>query len=128
MSGEMFGKLRNIIINTFMKRHSYKKILGIVLWLIILVHFLKDITQDILGISTVLDSLGNIEEDITSFPTWLEYLYHWAMVNTVIGELTLIFLIPKYIFKSIGNTEKLLIYGIIIYIPVMFTVTFLLSQ
>lgn len=106
---------------------KYKKIILGCIFFIVLVHFLKDITQDLIGVSTVLDNLGNIEEDITAFPLWLEYLYHWAMVNTVIGEAVLIVLIPKYIFNVIIPLEKRLIIGFLTYIPVMFLIAYLLS-
>ena len=102
-----------------------KKLLLLAIWIIMLIHFLKDMTQDILGIPSVLDLFGNIQENTSTFPIWLEYLYHWAMVNTFIGELILIFLIPKYIFKTINRLEKLLIIGFIFYIPLIFLLAFL---
>lgn len=108
-------------------KNKYTRILLLIVWIIVLVHFLKDVTQDLFGLATILDNLGNIEEDISSFPLWLEYLYHWAMVNTVIGEIILIVLIPKYIFKAISSLEKRLIIGFLIYIPVMFFIAYLLS-
>lgn len=108
-------------------KNKYTRILLLIVWIIVLVHFLKDVTQDLFGLVTILDNLGNIEEDISSFPLWLEYLYHWAMVNTVIGEIILIMLIPKYIFKAISSLEKRLIIGFLIYIPVMFFIAYLLS-
>lgn len=108
-------------------KNKYTRILLLIVWIIVLVHFLKDVTQDLFGLATILDNLGNIEEDISSFPLWLEYLYHWAMVNTVIGEIILIMLIPKYIFKAISSLEKRLIIGFLIYIPVMFFIAYLLS-
>jgi len=103
------------------------KILLLLAWIIVVVHLIKDITQDLLGISSVLDNLGNIEEDTSSFPLWLEYLYHWAMINTVIGEAILIYLIPKYIFKSVTKLERILIIVFLIYIPFMFFIAYLLS-
>ncbi|HQG58153.1 MAG TPA: hypothetical protein PLX79_04260 [Candidatus Dojkabacteria bacterium] len=36
------------------------KILLLLAWIIVVVHLIKDITQDLLGISSVLDYLGNI--------------------------------------------------------------------
>lgn len=108
-------------------QHNYKKIILTLLGSIFLIHLFKDITQDLLGVKTALDNLGNIEEDISNFPLWLEYLYHWAMINTVIGELILSFLIPKYVFKTINSFEKRLIIGSLIYIPMMFFIAFLLS-
>jgi len=106
---------------------KHKKILLGFIFFVVLIHFLKDITQDLFGISTILDNLGNIEEDISAFPLWLEYFYHWTMVNTVIGEIVLLVLIPKYIFRSISVFEKRLIIGFLLYIPSMFFVAFLLS-
>ncbi|MEI7578674.1 MAG: hypothetical protein WCJ58_01385 [bacterium] len=106
---------------------NFKKYIATFLFIIILIHFLKDITQDILGIATPLDALGDIQENITQFPTWLAWLWYWAMVNTFFGEFILILLIPKYLFNTIGRTEKFLIVGLLVYIPIMFLCAYFLS-
>lgn len=113
--------------NTWKTKSKHIKVLLSLVWVLAVVHFLKDLSQDLLGITTVLDNLGDIKEDISSFPLWLEHLYHWAMVNTVIGEVILVVLIPKYIFRTINILEKRLIIGFLLYIPVMFFIAFLLS-
>ncbi len=106
---------------------SVKKWIFISIWLVMLIHFLKDITQDILGIATPLDKLGDIQENISRFPMWFEWFWHWAMVSTFIGEFILILLLPKYIFRLISKTEKYVIIGFLIYIPLMFLWAYLLS-
>jgi len=109
-----------------MKLTSKRIIVSIIL-IITTIHFLKDITQDILGIETSLDKLGDIQENINQFPMWFEWFWHWAMVNTFIGEFVLIILLPKYILKSISKTEKYIIIGFLIYIPLMFLWAYILS-
>lgn len=111
-----------------MKNQSkINKLIASTILAIVVTHFLKDITQDILGIATPLDNLGDIQEKISQFPMWFEWFWHWAMVNTFIGELVVIILLPKYIFKSISKTEKYIIIGFLIYIPLMFLWAYLLS-
>jgi len=109
-----------------MKLTSKRIIVSIIL-IITTIHFLKDITQDILGIETSLDKLDDIQENINQFPMWFEWFWHWAMVNTFIGEFVLIILLPKYILKSISKTEKYIIIGFLIYIPIMFLWAYILS-
>lgn len=111
------------MINTNKK---YSLLLGII-WILILLHFLKDLTQDIFEINTILDTLGNITEDLSKFPEWLIWLYHWAMVNTVLCEMYLIYIIPKYFLRKISLLEMKIMWGSIIYVPIMFLLAFLLS-
>ncbi len=104
-----------------------KKAVAVIILVVVSIHFLKDITQDILGTTTPLDRLGDIQENISQFPMWFEWFWHWAMVNTVIGELILVILLPRYLFKSIGKVEKYIIIGSLVYIPIMFLLAYFLS-
>lgn len=104
-----------------------KNIILIVVFVILLIHFLKDVTQDILNVNSSLDRLGDIQEDISNFPTWLKWLYYWAMVNTFLWEAVLLALIPKKLWgKSKKNEDNIIIFGII-YIIIMFVIAFFLS-
>ena len=49
------------------------------LFLFVLIHFLKDITQDILGIKTPLDVFGDIKEDLSGQPTIIQNLYFYGL-------------------------------------------------
>ena len=48
------------------------------LYIFILVHFLKDITQDILKISTPLDLFGDVKEDISFLSTTPDNFLLWS--------------------------------------------------
>lgn len=52
----------------------WRKILPVI-FILVLVHFLKDITQDILHIATQLDRLGDVKEDLSGFPPVIQTLY-----------------------------------------------------
>ncbi|MCA9368727.1 MAG: hypothetical protein H6773_00645 [Pseudomonadales bacterium] len=54
---------------------------------VLLFHFIKDITQDVLGITTPLDTIGNIVEDTLTLPEWLIYIYHWGWINAIFFQL-----------------------------------------
>lgn len=59
-----------------------------------LIHLLKDITQDILKIPTWLDVLGDVKEDISSFPLLFQKLFFILGICSVAGEVFLLTAIP----------------------------------
>ncbi|KKR05692.1 MAG: hypothetical protein UT34_C0002G0199 [candidate division WS6 bacterium GW2011_GWF2_39_15] len=111
-----------------MKRLIWKTFLTVV-FLLVGIHFVKDITQDILSLDTFLNKFGDINENITKFPEWLVWFYHWAMVNTFFGEILILLCIPKsYMRKKFEwKREEKIIVGTLLYIVVMFTVAYFLS-
>ncbi len=96
-------------------------------FVLVCLHFLKDITQDILSVPTVLDNLGNIEENINYFPMWLTWLYHWAWVNAFFAELAIILLIPLKFKETSFNKKDLLIVVCLSYILVMTAIAYFLQ-
>ena len=70
------------------------KIFTLTISVVLFIHFLKDITQDLLGINTLLDVMGNIQEDTTRLPSFLTPIY-WLLwiiatiAQPIIGYLTL---------------------------------------
>jgi|GEM_PF-3829127 membrane-associated PAP2 superfamily phosphatase len=70
------------------------KIFTLTISVVLFVHFLKDITQDLLGINTLFDVMGNIQEDATRLPMFLTPVY-WLLwiiatiAQPIIGYLTL---------------------------------------
>jgi hypothetical protein len=77
-----------------------------VIFIFVLLHFLKDITQDILQIKTSLDTLGNVCEDLSGFSTPDKMLWIWAGVNSFFTELFLLISIPIILRKkSFGKLE-----------------------
>lgn len=66
------------------------------IFLFVFVHFLKDVTQDILQIVTPLDLLGDVKEDISFLPTPIRSVYVYGLGGlSVIVELFLLVVIPK---------------------------------
>lgn len=77
-----------------------KKFLA-VLWLIVLIHFLKDITQDVLQVSTTLDMFGDIKENLEWLPAWAQNIYLYVFgVLSILAELTLLITIPVSLLKK----------------------------
>ncbi len=75
----------------------------IFLWTIfvfVAVHFLKDITQDILKIPTILDLLGNANEDISSFPKAIQDIFVEIGYVSFLAEIFLIISIPFVLKKK----------------------------
>ena len=67
------------------------------LWIILVLvatHFLKDVTQDILKIPTVLDLLGNANEDISSFPKVVQLVFIGIGYVSFFVEIFLLIAIP----------------------------------
>lgn len=65
-----------------------------VVFVFVVIHFLKDITQDILRISTPLDLLGNVNEDLSRFPVVIRQAYVSLGHTSYVAETFLLFAIP----------------------------------
>ena len=79
----------------------------VVIWLVIAVHFLKDVTQDILKIPTFLDKLGDLKEDLSSFPKYIQSAFHYLAISSFIAEAFLLVAIPPTIKKkAVTKLEK----------------------
>jgi len=76
----------------------WRKLLPFV-FIFILVHFLKDITQDILKIPTPLDYLGDVKEDLSSFPVLFQNIFMLFGVASFIAEAFLLVAIPVAIIR-----------------------------
>lgn len=101
------------------------KIILVPIFILLLLHFLKDITQDVLGIPTILDLMGNIQEDISGFSQWLVWLYHWAWVNAFFIQPILLYLISKtWRSEKFGNNDKVIL-GLLGYIGVLIIIALL---
>ena len=64
------------------------------IFILVLIHFVKDVTQDILRVSSVLDVFGNVKEDISYFPETLKKIYFWFSVSSFFAEIFLLVSIP----------------------------------
>lgn len=76
------------------KLYRLWKIFTLIISTFLFLHFLKDITQDLLHIDTVLDVMGDIQEETTRLPKFVTPVY-WTLwiiatlAQPIIGYLTL---------------------------------------
>ena len=103
------------------------KLILIPVYVLVALHFVKDITQDILQIPTILDWLGNVNEDLSRLPETLVWFYHWAMVNTFFVELFLLIAIPKCWRSKRSSKLDLVILISLFYLLAMFSLATLLD-
>jgi len=103
--------MKNKLLNFFL----------ITFFIIFFVHLLKDITQDILKISTPLDYIGDLKEILSSFSLSTQIIYYAFGVLSVIAELFLVIAIPIYLFKKKKNLL------ISIYLITIFLVTYFIT-
>lgn len=108
--------------------YSIKNKLLLVLWLIVLIHFLKDITQDLLQITTVLDIFGDAKENLAWLPVWAQgiYLYIFGGLS-VLAEITLLVTIPISLLRGETNVTYRLIKYCYWYLAIFFLVAILLD-
>lgn len=78
------------------------------LFLFVIVHFLKDITQDILKIHTPLDIFGNVKEDLSGLPKVAKSLYIYGLGGlSFLAEVFLLISIPVvWKRKKFSKLEK----------------------
>lgn len=95
----------------------------VLVWVVTLLHFLKDITQDILKIATPLDLMGDIQEDVSRLPVGIRWLVYGAGVGSFFAENFLLIAIPK-VLRQNGLTRlewwiKVVLTFMLIYFPVV---------
>jgi len=97
------------------------------IWVVTLIHFLKDITQDILGIPTFLDIFGNIQEGLSRLPYLGQVLIIGAGIGSFLSEIFLLISIP--IIKHIKETSTLekWVVGVVIFMLIYFPLVILLD-
>lgn len=85
------------------------------IYVYVLIHFAKDITQDILRISSPLDIFGDAKEDISFLPKFLQLVFYYGLggFSFFTGGFLLI-AIPKIIrLNKITKLEKWTIAGVL---------------
>lgn len=99
-----------------------------IIFIFVLIHFIKDITQDILRIKSPLDLFGDIKEDLSFLPKSLQLFFYYGLGGlSFIIEVFLLIYIPKAIkTKQADCTEKFVIAGIL-YLLIFFTICILLD-
>src|SRR3989344_1888745 len=74
----------------------WRKFLLPLIFVFVLIHFAKDITQDILRISSPLDVFGDAKEDISFLPKSLQLVFWYGLGGfSFIVEAFLLVAIPK---------------------------------
>jgi hypothetical protein len=83
------------------------------LWLAyvaVLIHFIKDITQDIFRISSPMDKFGNIEENISFLPVFLQKAYFYGLGGlSFLAEILLLVYLPKIIIERSTRTDRMIV-------------------
>jgi hypothetical protein len=97
------------------------------IWVITLIHFLKDITQDILKIPTILDVFGNIQEDLSHLPHWLQLFIFSAGVGSFLAEIFLLISIPLIKCRRETSTLEKWVAGVVIFMLIYFPIVILLD-
>jgi O-antigen/teichoic acid export membrane protein len=95
-----------------------------IIFLIVFIHFLKDITQDILKVPSFLDLLGNVNEDLSVFPLIARQIINALGFVSFGTEAFLIVAIPK-VMKNKENSklEKYVIASLLFLIIYFISVT-----
>ncbi|MEK7070284.1 MAG: hypothetical protein AAB966_00590 [Patescibacteria group bacterium] len=112
-----------------MKQINYKVrsfILSLI-WVVTLIHFLKDITQDILRIPTILDVFGNIQEDLCHLPHWVQLLIVSAGIGSFLAEIFLLVSIPIIKKRKAISTLERWVVVVVIFMLIYFPVVILLD-
>ena len=89
-----------------MIKHKLARLILLFIYFIVLLHFLKDIAQDLLKISTPLDLLGDTQEDLARFPVLIKSLFLVAGILTYFIEAALLALIPYFFVTKSKQVEK----------------------
>jgi hypothetical protein len=90
------------------------------LFVFFLIHFLKDITQDILKVATPLDLLGDAKEDLSSFSPFFRRVFYILGVGSFAGELFLLISIPIVLKRKTFSRLELVVLIVIILILLFF--------
>ena len=104
-----------------------KSLFLVFVFLVILVHFVKDITQDILQIATVFDRLGNVEEDLSSLPILAQNVIIGLGYLSFLAEIFLLVAIPILLKNQHNFKLRNIILGSILFLLSYFILVTLLD-
>ena len=97
------------------------------IWVITLIHFLKDITQDILRIPTILDVFGNIQEELSHLPYWIQLLIYCAGIGSFLAEIFLLISIPIIKHRRETSTLEKWVIEVVLFMLIYFPLVILLD-
>ncbi len=104
-----------------------RKITIKIIFIVVLIHFIKDITQDILHIPSIFDFLGNINENLSSLNPIITKTILFLGYLSFFVEITILIVIPIILKNNFQNRKltKFLL-GIVLYLVIYFlSVSFL---
>lgn len=104
----------------------WRKILPVLL-VLVFIHFFKDITQDILKISTPLDLFGDVKEDLSSFPAFFQKLFVLLGIGSFIAEIFLLTSIPIVIRRKTVTLLEKIIWVVLFLLFIYFLIAILLD-
>ena len=88
-----------------------------IIFIVVTIHFAKDITQDVLRVGSFLDVFGNVEEDLSFLPSTLRNVYLYGLGGlSVIAEAFLLISIP---IVNLGRNRVVLkkaVWGAVIFL------------
>lgn len=98
------------------------------IWIFIFIHFLKDITQDILRITSPLDIFGDAKEDISFLPYYLQLFFYYGLGGlSFIIEAFLLIAMPKIIWGKQATKLRKWVFAGIFYLLIFLTTCTLLD-
>lgn len=103
------------------------KFFTLIFSIILFLHFLKDITQDLLGINTVLDVIGNIQEESTRLPKFLIPIYWFMWIIATITQPVVMYLTYRNWKNKDFNKYDLVILSLIMFFSLMVLWAYILS-
>ena len=97
------------------------------IFIVILVHFIKDITQDILKIPSPLDLLGDVQEDLSIFPIYARSIFVGLGISSFFAEAFLLISIPLLMKKNIPRVLEKVVWVILAILFLYFVIATLLD-
>lgn len=87
-----------------------RKVLLVIILVASTIHLVKDITQDIMQIPTLLDNFGDIREDLSGFSSIAQQIFFGVAVLSVIGEIFLVVTIPLALKRSPSKLDRSILF------------------
>lgn len=103
-----------------------RKLLLLVLFFVV-IHFLKDITQDILKIPTFLDLFGNANEDLSNLPKAFRLAFVGTGYISFLAEIFLMIAIPLVLRNKRQEKLEKVVWITIILLAIFFITATLLD-
>jgi len=107
--------------------HKLWKLLLVLVGIFLSLHFLQDITQDLLKIQTPLDYMGDIQENVSILPIWVLPIYYGSWILATIAEPIIVYFIFKTWKHNTFNKNDKIICLLLLYFLAMVVWAFTLA-